>query len=93
MNPSDRELILMVQEFLLSRVLQDATAAAYHDLAYKLYTVLHLRVGRARPFLEHYLKWQKSPENAVRDNPKAELMVYHGLFPGRTLDLLQELLT
>lgn len=93
MNTSDRELILMVQDFLMLHVLQDATATAHHELAAKLYTVTHLRVTRQRPHLEQFTKWQKSKENTVRDNPLGELMVYQGLFPGRVLDLLLELLT
>ena len=93
MNTSDKELFLLTQDFLMLKVLQDATAAAHHELAGKLYATLHLRVTRDRPFLEHFTKWQKSAENTVRDNPKGELMVYQGLFPGRITALLLELLT
>lgn len=93
MNQSDRELLQTVQDFLTLHVLQDATATAHHDIAGKLYAALHLRRTRERPFLEHYLKWRTGPENSVRDNPKAEVMVYCGLFPGRVHDLLLELLS
>jgi len=93
MNAEDRELLKTVQDFLMTCVLQDITAAAHHRVAEKLYAVVHLRRTRERPFLEHFLKWRNGPENSVRENPKAELMVYQGLFPGRITDLLLELLT
>lgn len=93
MNTSDRDLFVLTQDFLMVHVIQDATSTAHHDFAARLYATLHLRITRPRPFLEHFLKWQKSPENSVRDNPKAEMMVYSALWPGRMIDLLLELLS
>jgi hypothetical protein len=91
MRAEDRDLFVLVQDFLMLHVIQDATAAAHHQTAEKLYATIHLRVTRPRPFLEHFLRWRHGPENAVRDNPRAELMVYQALFPGRMIDLLLEL--
>lgn len=93
MNAADKDLLTALQDFLLSRILHDATAAAHHDEAGRLYSRLHRRATLRQPHLAHFTTWRASPENTVRDNPKAEVMVYRGLFPGRTDDLLLELLT
>lgn len=93
MNHRDRALLTDVQEFLIEEVLHDATATAHHEKAGALYSRAHVHTTRPRPFLEHYLKWRIGPENTVRENPKAEIMVYTGLFPGRVHDLLLELLS
>ena len=93
MNDTDKKLLTALQDFLHERILHDATAAAHHEDATKLYEKLHVRVTRPRPHYAHFLTWRASSENSVRENPKAEVMVYCGLFPGRVHDLLLELTT
>jgi len=93
MNHHDRKLLTDLQDFILEEVLHDATAAPHHEKAGALYAKTQLHVTRKRPFLAHFLAWRVGPENSVRDNPKAEVMVYQGLFPGRVTDLLLELLS
>jgi hypothetical protein len=93
MNAGDKALLTDLQDCLLNDVLRDATASAHHDAVGKLYARVQLHMDRKRPFLEHFTNWCKSPENCVRDNPKAVVLVYVGLFPGRMADLLLELTT
>lgn len=89
---TERHLLTELQDFLLG-VMHDATATPHHDIAGRLYSRVHLLVTRPRPHQQHFTAWRASSENSVRDNPKAEVMVYMGLFPGRTHDLMLELLT
>ena len=93
MTPPNEDVLKLAQDFIFTHVLNDATCTAHHDTAGKLYALLHLRITRDRPALQHFLTWRTGPENAVRENPTAELMVYQGLFPGRIIPLLLELLT